>query len=43
MFKNLKLSAKLVGAIILVLSVSSGISFWISQRIFRPKRPFGTS
>lgn len=32
MFRNLKLSAKLLGAIIIVLSITSGISFWISQR-----------
>ena len=31
MFKNLKLSAKLLGAITLVLMVTSGISFWILQ------------
>jgi methyl-accepting chemotaxis protein len=30
-FKNLKLSAKILGAIILVLSITSGISFWISH------------
>ena len=31
MFKNLKLSAKILGAIILVLSITSGISLWISH------------
>ena len=31
MFRNLKLSAKLIGAITLVLSITSGISFWILQ------------
>ena len=31
MFNNLKLSAKILGAIILVLSITSGISFWVSQ------------
>ncbi|MGO9085795.1 MAG: methyl-accepting chemotaxis protein [Terriglobales bacterium] len=31
MFKNLKLSAKLLGAIVLVLTLTSGISFWIMQ------------
>jgi methyl-accepting chemotaxis protein len=30
-FNNLKLSAKILGAIILVLSITSGISFWVSQ------------
>ena len=31
MFRNLKLSAKLIGAITLVLVITSGISFWILQ------------
>jgi len=30
-FTNLKLSAKILGAVTLVLSVTSGVSFWISQ------------
>jgi methyl-accepting chemotaxis protein len=31
MFRNLKLSSKLLGAITLVLAITSGISFWIMQ------------
>jgi hypothetical protein len=31
MFRNLRLSAKLLGAITLVLAITSGISFWILQ------------
>ena len=31
MFANLKMSAKILGAITIVLSVTSGISFWIMQ------------
>lgn len=31
MFKHLKLSAKILGAVTVVLSVTSGVSFWISQ------------
>ena len=31
MFRNLRLSAKMLGAITLVLAITSGISFWILQ------------
>jgi len=31
MFTNLKMSAKILGAITLVLSITSGISFWVMQ------------
>ena len=32
MFNNFKLSGKIVGTIVIVLSVTSLISFWITQR-----------
>jgi methyl-accepting chemotaxis protein len=32
MFKNLRLSGKIVGTIVIVLSVTSLVSFWITQR-----------
>jgi methyl-accepting chemotaxis protein len=32
MFSQIKLSAKILGSIILVLAVTSGVSFWLTQR-----------